>query len=165
MEERRWLKHYDKGVLRSLEPYPRHTLLDYVADTARQRPDHPAMLFKGRRVTYGPLTRLSDAFAAALADSGVKKGDRLALLLPNCPQFIIAEVGAWKAGAIVTPLNPLYSERELAGLLMACGAETLVTLTSLYTRSKASSRIRFSSGSSSPILRNTCQRSCPSCLR
>jgi long-chain acyl-CoA synthetase len=137
MEEKRWLKHYDEGVPHTLEPYPSRTLLDYIADTARQQPDHPAMFFKGRRVTYGELARLSDAFSAALTDLGVKKGDRLALLLPNCPQFIIAEVGAWKVGAIVTPLNPLYSERELAGILMACGAETLVALTPLYTRIKS----------------------------
>jgi long-chain acyl-CoA synthetase len=57
--------------------------------------------------------------------------------LPNCPQFIIAEVGAWKVGAIVTPLNPLYSERELAGLLTGSGAETVVALTSLYSRIKS----------------------------
>jgi long-chain acyl-CoA synthetase len=136
MEEKRWLKHYDEGVPHTLEPYPPHTLLDYIADTAGQRPAHPALIFKGRWLTYGQLARLSDAFAAALADLGVKKGDRLALLLPNCPQFIIAEVGAWKVGAIVTPLNPLYSERELTGLLAGSGAETVVALTSLYTRIK-----------------------------
>jgi len=137
MEEQRWHKHYDEGVPHTLQPYPPHTLLDYIADTAAQRPAHPAMFFKGWRVTYGQLARLSDAFAAALADLGVKKGDGLALLLPNCPQFIIAEVGAWKVGAIVTPLNPLYSERELAGLLAGSGAETVVALTSLYTRVKS----------------------------
>jgi long-chain acyl-CoA synthetase len=137
MEEKRWLKHYDEGIPPTLEPYPSHTLLDYIAVTAGQRPGHPAMFFKGRRVTYGELARLSDAFAAALADLGVKKGDRLALLLPNCPQFIIAEVGAWKVGAIVTPLNPLYSERELTDFLGGSGAETVVALTSLYTRIKS----------------------------
>jgi long-chain acyl-CoA synthetase len=137
MEEKPWLKHYDEGVPHTSEPYPPHTLLDYIADTAGQRPAHPAICFKGRRVTYGQLARLSDAFAAGLADLGVKKGDRLALLLPNCPQFIIAEVGAWKVGAIVTPLNPLYSERELTGFLAGSDAETVVALTSLYTRIKS----------------------------
>jgi long-chain acyl-CoA synthetase len=137
MEEKRWLNHYDEGVPHTLEPYPPLTLLDYLAVTARQRPAHPAIFFKGRWLTYGQLARLSDAFAAALVELGVKKGDRLALLLPNCPQFIIAEVGAWKVGAIITPLNPLYSERELIGLLAGSGAETVVVLTSWYTRIKS----------------------------
>ncbi|HSF29299.1 MAG TPA: long-chain fatty acid--CoA ligase [Candidatus Tectomicrobia bacterium] len=136
MGEKCWLTHYDAGVPHTLEPYPHRTLLDYIAETAQQRPEHPAMFFAGKRLTYGELARLSDVFAAALVDLGVKKGDRLALLLPNCPQFIIAEVGAWKVGAIVTPLSPLYSERELAGLLKAWGAETLVVLTPWYTRIK-----------------------------
>jgi acyl-CoA synthetase (AMP-forming)/AMP-acid ligase II len=61
------------------------------------------MLFKGQSVTYEALAGLSNAFAAALADMGIKPDDRIALLLPNCPQFLIAELGAWKAGAVVVP--------------------------------------------------------------
>jgi long-chain acyl-CoA synthetase len=126
--------HYDAGVPRTLVPYPHKTLLDYVAGTTLQRPDHPALLFKGCCVTYAALTRLSDAFAAALLQQGVKPGDRVALLLPNCPQFVIAELGAWKVGAIVVPLNPLYSSDELHGLLADCGAETVVVLAPFATR-------------------------------
>jgi long-chain acyl-CoA synthetase len=126
--------HYDAGVPRTLAPYPQKTLLDYVANTALQWPPHPALLFKGRCVTYGELTRLSDAFAAALLAQGVKPGDRVALLLPNCPQFVIAELGAWKAGAIVVPLNPLSSSDELQVLLADCGAETVVILAPFATR-------------------------------
>ncbi len=132
-----WFAHYDEGVPRTLAPYPPKTLLDYVADTALQWPDHPALLFKGRGVTYDALTKLSDAFAAALLDQGVKPGDRLALLLPNCPQFVIAELGAWKAGAIVVPLNPLYSSDELQLLLADCGAETVVILAPFSPRVQA----------------------------
>ena len=62
---------------------------------------------------------------------GITPGDRLALLLPNCPQFVIAELGAWKAGAIVVPLNPLYGSDELQVLLANCGAETVVVLAPL----------------------------------
>ncbi|MGE5840741.1 MAG: long-chain-fatty-acid--CoA ligase [Deltaproteobacteria bacterium] len=137
MELTPWFKHYDEGVPRTLRPYPERTLLDYIADSARERPDHPAILFKGLRVTYGELERLSDAFAVALAGLGVKKGDRVALLLPNSPQFIIAEVGAWKAGATVFPLNPIYTESELEGPLNNCAPETIVTLTLFYNRVKS----------------------------
>jgi long-chain acyl-CoA synthetase len=68
---------------------------------------------------------------------GLKPDDCVALLLPNCPQFLIAELGAWKAGAIVVPLNPLYSPDELRYLLADCGAETIVTLAPFYTRVKS----------------------------
>ena len=95
-----WLQHYDQDVPETLSPYPERTLLDDLADAVAERPDAPAVLFKGRTVTYGELDRLSDAFAAALAGLGVAKGDRVALLLPNCPQFLIGELGAWKAEAI-----------------------------------------------------------------
>jgi long-chain acyl-CoA synthetase len=137
MEMTPWFRHYDEGVPRTLRPYPERTLLDYVADSAREHPDHPAILFKGVRVTYGQLERLSDAFAVALAGLGVKKGDRVALLLPNSPQFIIAELGAWKAGATVFPLNPMYTESELEGPLNNCAPETIVTLTLFYNRVKS----------------------------
>ena len=132
-----WFAHYDAGVPRTLAPYPHKTLLDYVAETALQWPDQPALLFKGRCVTYAELTQLSDAFAAALLEQGIKPGDRVALLLPNCPQFVIAELGAWKTGAIVVPLNPLYSSDELQGLLANCGAETVVVLAPFSTRVRA----------------------------
>jgi long-chain acyl-CoA synthetase len=118
-------------------PYPQETLLDYIADGARECPNHPALLFKGSSVTYSELEKLSDAFAAALTGLGVKKADRVALLLPNCPQFIIAEIGAWKVGAIVAPLNPIYTDQELENSLSDCGAETIVTLTLFYKRIKA----------------------------
>ena len=135
-----WLVHYDEGVPATLEPYPDRTLIDYLADAARARPAHPALLFKGARVSYGELQRLSDVFAAALQSLGVKAGDRVALILPNCPQFFIAEFGAWKAGAIVAPLNPTYTEHELEGPLRDHAVETVVTLTRFYPRIKAVQR-------------------------
>ncbi len=134
--ERPWLRSYDPGVPVTLQPYPGATLLDFVARTALERPDHPAVIFKGSRLSYGRLARLSDAFAAALAAQGVARGDRVALLLPNCPQFLIAELGAWKAGATVVPLNPIYNDDELTGPLVETRAETIVTLTPFYERVK-----------------------------
>jgi long-chain acyl-CoA synthetase len=131
-----WLAHYDPGVPVTLAPYPHRTLLDYVADLARERPDAPALLFKGATLTYATLERESQAFAAALHDLGVKRGDRVALLLPNCPQFFVAELAAWKLGAIVAPLNPTYTDPELEGPLVNNGVETIVTLTRFYGRIK-----------------------------
>src|SRR5436190_19229923 len=136
MAEKPWLAHYDPDVRQSLHPYPDTTLLDYLASLAREHPTKPALLFKGAEISYAQLHRESDAFAAALIALGVKHGDRVALILPNCPQFFIAEFGAWKAGAVVCPLNPTYSERELENALHANGAETVVTLTPFYGRIK-----------------------------
>jgi long-chain acyl-CoA synthetase len=132
-----WLDHYDAGIPETLAPYPERTLLDDVAEAVAQRPDAPALLFKGRTVSHGELERASDAFAAALAGLGVAKGDRVAVLLPNCPQFLVCELGAWKAGAIMVPLNPIYTEQELEGALARTGAETIVVLTPFYGRVKA----------------------------
>ena len=132
-----WLEKYDEGVPTTLEPYPQRTLVDYLAESARNWPDRPALLFKGANITYGQLERDSDAFAAALVAIGVKRGDRVALCLPNCPQFMVAEFAAWKAGAIVCPFNPTYTDREMVEALHATGAETLVVLNRFYDRVKA----------------------------
>src|SRR5207248_4788161 len=99
--------------------------------------DRAAVLFKGRTVTWRELDRESDALAHALAEEGVQEGDRVALLLPNCPQFIIAELAAWKLGAIVAPQNPIYTERELEQSMNASASETVVVLTPFYERVKA----------------------------
>lgn len=137
MGEYVWLKHYDEGVPHTLQPYPEQTLLDVVRDTAAQRPNHTAVIFKGARLSYAELERLSDAFANALHAQGVRKGDRVALLLPNCPQSIITQLGVWKAGGIAVPINPLYTEHELERLLKECGAETAVVLTLFYKKIKS----------------------------
>jgi long-chain acyl-CoA synthetase len=131
-----WLSHYDPGVPATLAPYPNRTLVDDLDDAARECPHDPALLFKGASVTFGQLDQLSDAFASALAVLGVKRNDRVALLLPNCPQFVIAQYAAWKIGAIVAPLNPIYTEHELEGPLRDQGIENIVTLTRFYARVK-----------------------------
>ena len=132
-----WLDNYDAGVPRSLAPYPDRTLLNYLSETAEQRPQHPALLFKGNTLNYGELELVSNSFGAALGELGVAKGDRIALILPNCPQFVIALAGAWKAGAVVAPLNPQYSARELVEALNRLAAESVVTLTRNYLALKA----------------------------
>src|SRR5689334_15214615 len=107
-----WLLHYDSGVPKTLAPYPEKTLLDYLAESAKTFGDKPILSMKGRTVSYAELERESNAFAAALSAMGVKRGDRVALCLPNCPQVFVAEIGAWKVGAIACPFNPTYTERE-----------------------------------------------------
>jgi long-chain acyl-CoA synthetase len=137
MDERPWFKSYDSTLPRTLRPYPEKTILDVIGETVRERPDHSAVIFKGRRMTYAKLAQLTDAFGVALVAQGVKKGSRVALLLPNSPQAVIAQVGAWKAGAIVSPLNALYTERELEYALNETGAETVIVLTPFYAKIKA----------------------------
>jgi len=120
-----WLQHYDQGVPETLGPYPERTLLD---DLARRWPSGPGrpLLFKGRTVSHGELDRLSDAFAAALVRLGVAKGDRMALLLPNWPPVPDLRAGRLEGGAVVHPLNPIYTEHELQGAPGRTGAETIV---------------------------------------
>ena len=132
-----WFAHYDAGVPRTLAPYPDRTLLDYIAESTRERPDHPAFLFKGRAFTLRELERSSDAFAVALAAMGVRRGDRVGIMLPNCPQFFIAELAAWKLGAVVAPFNPIYTTKELEGPLKTSGATVVIALTPFYERLKA----------------------------
>src|SRR5204862_1669381 len=101
--------------------------VDYVADAAGKHPSQPALLFKGSKTTYAELDALSDACAAAFASLGIRRGDRIALLMPTCPQFVIAELAAWKIGAIGAQLNPDYTDRELEPALRENGVENIVT--------------------------------------
>ena len=132
-----WLAHYDSGVPATLEPYPERTLVDYLAETVRDRPEHPILIFKGRRMSAAELERQSSAFANGLAELGIKQGDRVALALPNCPQFLVAQYGAWKIGAIVCPFNPTYTPREMTDALTTTGAGTIVVLNRFYAQVKS----------------------------
>jgi long-chain acyl-CoA synthetase len=137
MDERHWFKYYEPGLPRTLKPYPHKTIFQMVAETAMERPRHTALIFKGRRTSYAELDSLSNDFGNALVSLGVKKGDRVALLLPNSPQAVIAQLGAWKAGAIVAPMNALYTDRELEHALNEISAETVVVLNPFYAKVKA----------------------------
>jgi len=137
MTDKPWLASYDAGVPPSLQPYPRTTLVELLRSGAAERPEHPALLFKGARVTYRELDRQTDALAAALAGLGVKKGDRIALLMPNSPQAVIGQIGAWKAGAVASPINPLYTDHELEHAFRETGAEIAIALTPFYDKVKA----------------------------
>lgn len=137
MSDKPWLEFYDTGIPHSLKPYPDTTLFDIVTDNARERPGQAAIYFKGTWMTWSELDRLSDVFARVLAGIGIEKGERLALLMPNCPQFLICQLGAWKIGAIVCPLNPRYTEHELEHCLTETGATIALTITLSYDEIKA----------------------------
>jgi long-chain acyl-CoA synthetase len=131
-----WYKSYDPGVPRTLEPYPRKTILDVVTEAKNERPDYPMLIFQDRKVSYREVEDESNALAAALADMGVKKGDRVAALFLNCPQNYILFFAIWKLGAIVVPLNPLYTEFELERSLNDVTAEVVVVLNLWYAMVK-----------------------------
>lgn len=140
MQDYPWFQHYDEGVPKTIGTYPQGTLLDAVDEALRERPHAPAFLYKGRAVSWQELSDASNAFAIALAKLGVIRGDRVACLLPNCPQFFIAELATWKLGATYVPLNPIYTEDELVGPLEGTGAKVVVTLSAFYERMKAVQR-------------------------
>ncbi len=131
--ERTWLKHYDEGVPRDID-YPETNLYQLFQQSVEKNPSGLATLFFGARMTYRSLAEKVDQFASVLAGLGVRKGDRVALILPNLPIYPIAHFAALKIGAVLTPTNPLYVERELERQLVDSGAETVVILDQLYPR-------------------------------
>lgn len=122
-----WLEHYDKDVPRTIS-YPKVTLSEVLDEVAENFPDNVAIISFGKRIKYAELKVYVDNFAAALSDLGVKEGDRVAIHLPNIPQFVIGLFGALKAGAVVVGCSVLYTKPELLYLLNDSGAETIVTL-------------------------------------
>jgi len=128
-----WIANYPPETAPSLE-YPRVPLTYFLEESAATYPDSNAIYFMGKRITYRELLLLSYSFANALIKRGVKKGDRVAIMLPNTPQTVISYYGALFAGATVVMTNPLYTERELIHQLTDSGAETIITLDLLYSR-------------------------------
>ena len=128
---RPWTSHYEDGVPTELV-YPDQPLQHFLEASAKAHPDRIATLFFKGRITYAKLNALADRFAAGLQSIGVKKGDRVAVFLPNSPQFIISFYGALKAGAVVVPTNPLYTPDELARQVNDSGAKTLVCLSRFW---------------------------------
>jgi long-chain acyl-CoA synthetase len=133
---RPWTRHYDTGVPTTLT-YPRIALTEILRTTAAESPQAVATIFFGAERTYRSLYRDARRFAAGLQRLGVRKGDRVAVMLPNCPQFLVAFWGALEAGATVVPTNPLYTAREVEQQLRDSGAETIVVLSRLYPVVKA----------------------------
>ena len=134
---RPWLASYDIGTPATLAPYPDGTILDVVRRQAAERPDAAALRFEGAATSYRRMLEQAESFGAALERRGVKRGDRVALVMPNCPQLIVAELGAWMAGAVVAPMNPTYPDEELAALLQRAEPAVAVVLAPFYERVKA----------------------------
>lgn len=108
-----------------LSRYPLYQFLD---DAVSSFPDAPAAIFAGSIQTYRDLGGQAARLARALWELGVQRGDRVSLMLPNCPQMIAAFYGVLKAGGIVVQVNPLFLSRELENRLNDCGAETIILL-------------------------------------
>ena len=133
MEEKLWFKSYAPRVKRTIE-YEKVTLSEALTNSAEQFPNHTALNYMGKKISYRELDRLVNRFARALLDLGVKKGDKVALCLPNLPQTVITNFAVWRIGAVTVQNNPLYTERELAYQLDDSDATTLVTMTLLLPR-------------------------------
>ena len=114
-----------------LYPLGKITLGEILREWAKRQPDKAAVVFYGSTLSYGELDRLSDRYAALLASHGVKPGDRVAVMLGNCPQFYIAFFGCLKLGAVHVPVNPLFKKAELVYELNDSGARTLLVIDQL----------------------------------
>ncbi|MBU2490532.1 MAG: long-chain fatty acid--CoA ligase [Proteobacteria bacterium] len=135
MEERIWHKSYAPGVPWSLE-YEKITIPASLTRSAQRFPGHTALNYMGRFISFLELDSQVNRFARALTSLGVKKGDRVAVCLPNVPQAIIANMAVLRMGAVVVQVNPLYTERELIHQLSDSGACLVVTLALLAPRMK-----------------------------
>jgi len=134
-----WLKFYDEGVPPSID-YPPIPLVKLLEESATKHPDHPAIIFGGSvgskvmdsQLTYSELNEAVNRFAAAIQNFGIKRGDRVAMFMPNCPQLVIAYYGTMRAGGIAVPSNFLYTAKEIEKQLIDSGAEIIVVLSSFY---------------------------------
>jgi long-chain acyl-CoA synthetase len=127
---RPWLKHYDYWVPHHMS-YPRRPLHEILDTAAVDVPDRPATSFFGATLTYAELKNRSDRLAAAFDAMGLVKGDRVGIMLPNCPQYLIAAFAVLRHGAIVVNINPTYTARELKNVAVDSGMRFLVTLDAL----------------------------------
>ncbi|MDL2345103.1 long-chain fatty acid--CoA ligase [Deinococcus sp. MIMF12] len=130
---RPWLSHYEEGVPHEFTP-TNDTLPDLLRRTAEKYPDRTALTFLGAKTTYRVLWQQARSFAAALQKIGVQPGERVSLMLPNCPQFVVGFYGALLAGATVVNTSPLYTPHELEHQLRDSGSETLILLDAFYPR-------------------------------
>jgi long-chain acyl-CoA synthetase len=131
--EKPWLKSYAPGIPLTVK-YEEITIAEALRRSAREFPDKDALIFLGARVSFRKLDELVDRFAQSLLGLGVAPGDRVAMLLPNSPQQVIASYAAWRIGAVVVMNNPLYTDPELHHQLNDSGAVVLVTLDLLAPR-------------------------------
>jgi len=144
-----WTRHYDPDVPASLV-YPSVPLQAMLDDAAENHPSSTATIFFTRKRSYRSISDAAWRFANGLRRLGVKTGDRVALVLPNSPQFVIAFYGALRAGAVVVPCNPLYTPPELQHQLADSGSTIVVTLSRFYPVVKAARAVASRPGAPAP---------------
>ncbi len=139
--DRPWLKKYDKGVPQTLEPYPDISVHSFLQDAARKAPNNVALVTSAKlpllgrqasQLTYGELDSQSDALAAGLVDMGLKKGDRVAIIMPNIAAFVISYYAILKAGGVVSATNPTYPPDKMAYQINDCDANIVITMSLFY---------------------------------
>jgi long-chain acyl-CoA synthetase len=128
---RPWIRHYEQGVPAQLD-IPDRSLAWLLDNAASRHPGNTALIYFGTKLTYAQLSTLANRFAVSLQKLGVQKGDRVAIALPNIPQYPIAFYGALRAGAVVVPTNPLYTAHEMQHQMADSGAKVLVMLDMYY---------------------------------
>ncbi len=128
---RPWLRYYPQGVPPEVE-IPQQSVPELLDEVSERHPSKAALIFYGKKLTYADLRRLVDQFATALTDLGIRKGDTVALHLLNCPQYVIAYYAALKLGAVVTPISPVYTSKEVKHQLIDSGAKTVICQDILY---------------------------------
>jgi long-chain acyl-CoA synthetase len=130
-ENKPWLDMYADYVPKDL-PLPEKSMIDFFEESAKRVPDVDAVRYFDETISYSELNDLADRFATLLASRSVEKGDRVAIYVQNNPQFLVAQYGAWKRGAIVVPINPMLKHKELDYHLNDSGTKVLVCLERLY---------------------------------
>jgi len=123
--EKPWLKNYDKGVPAHID-YPEINVYEFLDDSADKFGGRTAIWFLKNKISYKKLKEIAERLATALVELGVKRGDVVAIMIPNFPQFIMSYYGILKAGAIVTACSVLHTEHELAYQLNDSGAEVII---------------------------------------
>lgn len=135
MEEKPWLKKYDNGVLPHIN-YPEVPLHHFLKEAALRFPDHPCTILNDTSISFQNMDQLTDRLAAGMAGLGVKKGDRVGILIPNIPQFVMAFFATLKIGAVVVAFNLLYTAREIEYQANDAGVEILLVVDNLYQNVK-----------------------------
>ncbi|HPB82832.1 MAG TPA: long-chain fatty acid--CoA ligase [Spirochaetota bacterium] len=132
-QDKPWLKHYDPGVPSTIN-YKEICLHDMLANSVKEYPGNTALIFEGYKITYRQLQEMVDRFATCLHALGVKKGDAVAVLLPNMIPTIAAYYAILKIGAVVVMNNPLYTDHELEHQFNDSGSVVLITIDLLANR-------------------------------
>ncbi|WP_366924466.1 long-chain fatty acid--CoA ligase [Metallumcola ferriviriculae] len=130
-QEQLWYKSYPEQVDFNLE-YPKKTLPQLIDELAEQYSDVDAYVFAGKKASYREFSEQVGRFATALTDIGITKGDRVAVMAPNCPQYVISYYAILKIGAVVVQTNPMYTQREVEHQLKDSGAESMIVYDALY---------------------------------